>query len=57
MSNIDPGKTVPQNETCAEPTFKKNLPQLVGPDRNTVSHTTNTFLSFDGSEIPRPDYL
>jgi len=37
--------------------YKPNLPKLIGPDRATVLHTTNTLSSFDGSENPRPSYL
>jgi len=31
-----------------------NLPQIVGPDRASVFHTTNALNSFNGNVIARP---
>jgi hypothetical protein len=44
---------------CVEqpPIFKEKLPFLIGPDRETVRHTTNTLISFDGEWNTRPNYL
>jgi hypothetical protein len=39
------------------PLYKSGLPLFVGPDRDTVLHTTNTLKSFSGSSIIRPEYL
>jgi hypothetical protein len=33
------------------------MPLFIGPDRDTVLHTTNTITSFNGKRAPRPNYL
>ena len=39
------------------PEIERTLPKLIGPDRSTVLHTTNTLNSFKGEVEPRPNYL
>jgi hypothetical protein len=51
--------TVIEEPDCvvSPPIFKEKLPKLIGPDRDTVRHTTNTLISFDGDANTRPNYL
>ena len=44
-----------QSKNVTQPT--NGLPKLIGPDRSTVFHTTNTLNSFKGTALPRPNYL
>lgn len=39
------------------PDLDRPLPKLIGPDRSTVLHTTNTLNSFKAKVQPRPNYL
>ena len=39
------------------PQLKRKLPKLIGPDRATVQHTTNTLNSFKAKVLARPNYL